>query len=402
MFYSGIANSARVINRYSGYSSGYIDTWTTSDYMVPSDWHTRYRNGYKKTLGFAPGAEKSGTHPIYSGQINHPLPNGSRKANRFLSKVPIDYWNFLPHDGLISLNWNAPVFWLYDNPGPGRKELYQCFDDNMDTFVTDRGDCEGHGAQVGFPRQNPLGYIDSQPNTGGMEGSLQYKILMATSDDGIHWTRFAGADSGGSIITPQYQDTNYFNINSNCCKSQDGKVRTMLTDGGALWPSATVRDGHLELYFHDNSMNSWANCRKPASRWRIRIPTTDIENAGAYLNAERQKLESGYGNDIAWSPMYNRYFIYSTKSDSQHSLGHPDYKSTPMLAWSECNPDPSLPPTFPAQNRFEDFFPNQPGRVASSGAITKGVGGQALDFYPNQDPKQLKRIYGVSSVLPSP
>jgi len=60
-----------------------------------------------------------------------------------------------------------------------------------------------------------------------------------------------------------------------------------------------------------------------------------------------------------------------------------------MLAWSECGPDPDLPPTFPAGNRFEDYLPNKPGypvRIASSGAITKGVGGQALDFWPNQDP----------------
>lgn len=376
----------------------HCETWTNTDHVILSDWNNPggYEYGYEKTLGFAPGARKAGTHPIYSCQQNYITPYGETKYTRFLSKEMADYWKFLPHPpgGMIDLNRGVPVFWLYDNPGPGRKMLYQCFD-GYDTYVTDDPiNCEGRGSDfshlpdyVGFPAQNPLGYADSRANADGMAGSNAYKILMATSDDGIHWTRFTGADTGGSIIAPQNETPNFFDPNSDCCQS--GKIRTIPSDGGALFPSATVRDGHLELYFHDGSMNPHVGCWRPASYWRIRIPIREMENPDAYLNAERQKLEGGYGGDIAWSSMYNRYFIYTTKSDSRYNLGDPDYKSTAMLAWSECNPDPSLPPTFPAGNRFEDYLPVNKdniisGRVASTGAIMKGVGGQALDF-PNGD-----------------
>lgn len=393
MFYSGIANSARVINRYI--VDGDTDTWTTSDYIVPSDWRDRYR--YEKTLGYAPGAKKNGTHPIYSNVVTYNDFGG--KENRYLSKQKLEWWKNVfqggPQHVWQPLNLGDPVFWLYDNPGPGRKPLFSCFDMyNQDTFVSDRWDCERpNSVRVNISNygleESPLGYADVSPNANGMEGSLQYKILMAISDDGIHWTRFQGADSGGSVIAPQNENTNYFNANSPCCQS--GNTRTILHDNGALLPSATVRDGYLELYFYDNSMISWNldDCGKPSATWRIRIPITEIENPDAYLTAKRQQTPNGFGSDIAWSPMYNRYFIYTTKSDSRYNLGDPSYKSTAMLAWSDCDQDPSLPPVFPDENRFEDYLPvntddTRYGRVASSGAITKGVGGQALDF-PNGD-----------------
>src|SRR5262249_38665506 len=127
-------------------------------------------------------------------------------------------------------NNGSPVFWLYDQPAAGRKAIYSFFDTiHSNTYATDRLDGERVPGAVFV---ETLGYAAERLDGPDMIGSNQNRVMMATSTDGVNWTRFQGPARGGAVIAPQNELTTRYNATT-------WKVES---EYGAGYPSALVRD----------------------------------------------------------------------------------------------------------------------------------------------------------------
>jgi hypothetical protein len=361
MFYEAYGTYATVVNRF--YSNDRRDYWTTHgspektfdvNGILRTDWNDSYKSG-RDVLGFAPRYKKAGTHPVYAFEKTY---NDGKKYNRFLrlSKDDPDVADAYP------LNQGHPVFWLYDKKEPdavyystipsanpanyNRKPLYSFWDGaELDTFVSTRADGEGiPGVMPDFVDQNDstnlLGYVAESLDSEDMIGSLQNRVMLATSSDGIHWQRFLGGARGGAVLAPLNELTSLEGFENDFrCPGEGWDIHRAYGSG---YPAALERDGFLELYFTDDTVGfrNTAVCPRPIIQWRMRFPIGDIEDPQAYKNAHRQNLDPDgvsvfYGEDIKWSPMYQRYFVATF--GGAHA----------RLAWSDLNPDPNQPPTFP-------------------------------------------------------
>jgi hypothetical protein len=356
MFIETYGNWLTRINRLYSFSRG--DTWTTngtadlSGNLVDAD--ASYAVEGSINFGFAPRYRRDGTHAVYSGQLV--APDGKR--NRFLSTNQIV--EHTDGSGVWSqLNSGEPIFWLFSNPGTGRKPLYSFFDGaNRNTYITDDpngGGIPGATPDYGAGPNGMIGYaitdLTSAPDS---LGALQNRIRMLTSTDGVHWTAVQGLQTDGALIAPLNERTAVY---PHACENPVERYDPH-RDYGSGYPVALERDGYLELYFSDDT-ESFAG--KPAcgigpQLWRIRIPLTSIGDAAAYVNAPRQRTHiaeaaqgpgTGYSlSDIKWSPRLQRYFAFNIGPDGN-----------PEVRYSEVRPDPSAPPEFPAANRIAVAIP---------------------------------------------
>jgi len=386
MFYEAYGTWVTTIDRF--YSPTRVDNWVTGALSRSKDWEGSYR--FERALGFAPIFPKAGTHPIYSGEVTYGF--GRRNINRFLTTSPVpartdehgSRWRPLNVGALP--NQGDPVFYLYDNPGPGRKALYSCFDPAWsNTFVTDDPNFEGRVLV------ELLGYAPADVASPDMVGANQNRVCLATSTDGITWMRVRGAARGGAMVAPQVEVTNEY---PNPCDSNPD-TRWWDLAGlayGSGYPGALVRDDYLELYFTDDSVASDGahyppgTCSRALNNWRIRIPVSQIENPDAYVQALRQPLLYGYGGDIKWSPMFKRYFITWIGGICCASATDPNFRQWPVLVWSDYNPDPQIPPQLPNDNPNNRISPlptsrgnNNEGRFGSWGGIIGDGLGHTLE-----------------------
>jgi hypothetical protein len=371
MFYESYGTWSTVINRLFSFARG--DNWITNGLAnnagMLADWEASY--AFERHLGFAPVFAKSGAHPVYSCEVTYAA-NG--KTNRYLTKSSCRQGSDV-NGNWRSLNGGNPIFWLYDNGGTGRKPLHTCWDGaHWNTFATDDAGCEGiQGATV----VEELGYAASSLNSPDMVGSLQNRVALAASDDGIHWTRLRGAARGGAFIAPSNEMTNVYP--HSCGDVNLNEKWDIHRSYGSGYPGALVRDGYLELYFSDDSLEDIGVCTKPPAGWRIRIPVQDIENPSAYISADR--VQVNYGSDIKWSPLFERYFSYTVKcKDPTVNPADPSFQQSAMLAWSAPNVD--VPTEF---YTFNDLFPTNwnnstTGRWGEWGAIAGDALGNTLDF----------------------
>ncbi len=413
MFYEAYGTWSTVINRFYSFDKG--DTWTTSGVRTGMDWDDSYDSNYP--LGFAPYLVKAGTHPVYTGEVTYNL-NGQEKVNRYLSLSKISTL----HDSVGNpqrplgnppppLFDDTPEFWLYDADGPGREPIYLWFDTQFsNTFVTRGPNSDdpiawrvNGGDSTVVPAdadpttpgvQNLLGYVASSLDGPDMIGSLQNRIMMATSTDGVNWTRFQGPARGGAVIAPQNELTAAQGYD--LAKARAGLPAhastlanerfDILRHYGAGFPSATVRDGQLELYFTDAvrqftpyEVDPDPNKPRGEQPRRILMPIGSIDDPAAWTAARAPNTLSlsqfaGSGSDIKWSPLHQRYFVAYQLAGT----------TAPTILWSDFDPAPDVPAFGPDDKNLGPLATNypdgSPGRYGGHGGLLGDELGQTVDF----------------------
>jgi hypothetical protein len=359
MFYEAFSMCVAPINRF--YSSTRGDNWVTNQIDLPANAGEPY--AFERNLGYAPLYRKANTVPIYSCEVIYHLPGGD-KMNRYLSRTrPVEG----EHDGgtWSVRNNDEPVMWLYASDGSGRKAIGTWWDGaHWNTYATDNqlGDGVPGATPVEF-----LGYAAESLDGPDMTGCNQNRVMMATSPDGVAWTRFEGPARGGAVIVPQNEHTTSFN------PSTYGLNEAY----GSGYPTALLRDGYLELYFVDLDTLGIETGR------RVRFPQDHIEQSAAWILARQEgnpsltQVADGVSGDIKWSPLHHRYFASFVLT---HTPGigdtDPNFRQSATVIWSDADPDPNSPLSFPQDNQV--VVPND-GRVAVWGGITGDVSGHTLD-----------------------
>jgi len=408
MFYEAYGNWSSPVNRFFSFDEG--DTWITNGRpeiidgtwtapAINADWaegiyspETNPLNAYEY-LGFAPLFIKANTHPVYSYEATY----NDKKINRFVASQK-DVTSIPGISGVQQLNNGEPLFYLYDSPGAGRKALYAFFDPNgRNSFLS--LDPAGEGVPNVIPDStwtpnqvdNIMGYVSESLSAPDMIGSNLNRIMLATSTDGVTWTRFKGAASGGAILEPVdlVAESRHFAPPHNASLTPTPLEKwDMMRYYGSGFPAALVRDNYLEIYYTDDTCLSVANPCDPGNDspcqrgnvadWRVRLLWDDINNAQAYLTAEQNRqYVGGAGNDIKWSPLHKRYIAsaFYITGDTNGLC----FQQTPGIAWSEENIDPSCPPGFPLDPNFPQkttlfHLPIGPNFITSGGwAFAGGI-----------------------------
>lgn len=405
MFYEAYGTWATVVNRLYSFARG--DNWTTHGTpqcqddactITNPDWEASYDRPERVVHGFAPRYRKAGTHAIYSGEVRYA--NGP-KFNRFLRLAPTPVRTDPNGDAWRQSNAGQPVFWLYDSPGPGRRALYSFWDGaNRNTFTsTDPGaegvpnvvpDLVNGGSHV-------LGYVADSLVGPDLLGCLQNRIMLATSTDGTNWTRFAGAARGGAVLAPQNERTGAQGFPPPPPPCTPAHERWDIHRAyGSGYPMSTTRDGFLELHFTDDSLTFASQPCAGLSFWRIRLPVTEIENPQAYLTAARQ-ANALAGDDVKWSPLFRRYFAltFFPMGNTNGILTN----QVPKLVWSERDPDPANPPTFPPGNEL--LMPLPADRWAATGGILCDGSGNTVDFFAPDVPASYSALHLFYEEMPA-
>ena len=361
-----IRNNARNDSYSWNGTPQYQPFWTSNDNV-------------EQVLGIVPRYKKAGTHPIYAGRVTY----ANSQVNYFVACQPV----FDLGDGSTweQLNDNKPIFWLYDNPGAGRIPIYACFDPaTSDSYISTNAACPPDG--FWGCNGHLLGYAIASPNSPDMRHANQNRICLATSNDGVNWTRFNGNAPGNAVIAPQNAFTNVYPHNCSSCNPQE--LYDLHRAYGSGFPVALVRDDHLELWFTDDTTipmnnnvcgNQNSPCTRPTPAWRIRIPVSQIESPNAYTSAQRLESGAGIPIDLRWSPLYRRYFsIWVWHADGQECTN-----ASPRILWSDFDPDPNQP-----VSSFDGFnFLLDVGNVVASGhgGILSNEKGETVDFFA-EDP----------------
>ena len=354
MFYEAYGNWATPINRYT--STTIDDDWVSSS--------TSGRSGYSfdRALGFAPLFVRPGTHPVYACQVHYNF-GGTYKPNSFLSLDPCLETTDTSGTIWVAENLNNPVAWLYDSNGPGRQPIYRCFGD-ANTFASTDSACEAAGSN-----ELLLGYAASRLDGPDMEGSLQNRVMMATSLDGLNWNRFDGPGRGGAVVTAldeltsakgyddaraaNQQTTHACQDAASVCGFHDSCGYGIRAHYGAGFPEALIRDGHVELYFTDTGpgQHSAAACDPSTSRSMVRIALSGVGDGAAWAAAAAARtIDSAVapispGSDIAYSNRFKRYFRYFYRKGESSDPTVEDFRQSPHHRMVAVRPLP--PERFP-------------------------------------------------------
>lgn len=392
MFYEAYGNWVTTI--VSFYDAQMQDTWNTNGAITFSpDYLASYQpTASNYVLGYAPLLRKHGTHPIYSGEVIYA--NGVR--NRFLSCAPVSD----PGTGGVwrALNDGKPVFWLYDQPAQGRKAIYVCFrPGTSDSFITDSPSCSGALPDgywgCGGAQPHLIGYAIAGASSPDMRHANQNRICLATSVDGVVWTRFSGPFSGGAVAVPDYAFTNVWP--HDCGVVNPLEAYDLHRAYGSGYPVAIVRDDTLELYYSDDSFLPMSECVRPPYGWRATLPVARIADPGAYLAAEVQPhlqfgAHLGVPMDLKWSPMHRRYFVATGHPSPGHSCA-----GLPSFGWTGVDPDPAQTPSF---GHFLDDCPPSTGAPYGIQNAILGTGlGHTVDFPSAPTPYTAFHLYYCSS-----
>ena len=391
MFYEAYASWVTPINRFFNFSAG--DTWTTHGTPQNDGVIDVTKDRWERALGVAWRYPKSYSatdvsHPIYAGEVIH----SDDKRDRFLSRTPV-----ITHTDVFGSQFSPmyngdPVFHLFDSDGGdrGRKQIYEFFDPvNRNTFVTD--DPNGDGIPQALLNES-LGYAASNLDTIDMKYAMQNQVMMATSTDGVHFTRFRGAGHGGSVASPTNAYNNLFDFSAT---SQNGRPRHAFQDAvfhwdiyrgyGSGFPAALVRDGNLELFFTDDSLEPPP---VPIVPQRVfQIPVDQIENPQAYLDAGPTRAGTYYGQDVKWSPLFRRYFYTNFKPDP----ANPN-KWSPEVQWSNHFGFD----LFGFSERLPTFFGAE-ARGGGQGGLAGTPLGHTLDFPDAPTPFSAFHLYYAAS-----
>ena len=400
LFYEGVGAYVTPINRFFNFEAG--DTWTTNG----NPQHPGYapvidfaKDSWERALGVAwmfPKAYSATdlSHPIYAGEVVY----SDGKRDRFLSRSPV-VAEVDESGAQFSPMYNSdPIFHLFDNIAGdrGRKPIYEFFDPiHRNSYVTD--DVGGEGV-AGALFNELLGYAASDLSTIDMKHAGQNQIMMATSTDGVNFTRFRGAGPGGSVASPLNPYTNLFNFNATKANGLpthpfQGAVGSRLhweiySLYGSGFPAALVRDGKLELFFTDDSLETPPVPIVPQRMFRI--PIDQIENPQEYLDAGPTRQPVYYGTDLKWSPLFQRYFYTNIRVDQ----ANPN-KWSPEVQWSDLfgNGSGFIRSTFAETFTTSHSSPRGGGQGGLAGTPL----GHTLDFPDAAPPYTAFHLYYAAS-----
>ncbi len=398
MFYEGYGNQVTLVSRYFNFAEG--DTWTSGGWV--KNFNPVPYQGYEleEVLGIAPTFEKIGTHPVYAGEVAY-APEAKR--NRFLSCKPLpDEVSGTP---ITKLYDGQPLFWLYDDPAPGRVPLYSCFDPlHKNSFVSLDPACE-----VGLPDttwtcdgSHLLGYIIDRDAKSGdvftapdLLHANQNRVCLAVSVDGENWDRYLGDAPGGAMIAPLNPFTNQFPHTCDAVNPEEDDVHRAYGSG---FPVSIVRDGMLEVWFTDDTPHPISDCFRPPLSWRIQIPLEDICNPPAYVDAERQ-FHNGAGTpcDMKWSSLHQRYFAVMFNTGPVPFCS-PGFEQGGALWWSHYAPYWEELPLWTVANTFTGI-PLPPGKATTCGGLLGDGYGRTVDF--PLDPIPHSALHMFFSTFPS-
>ena len=398
MFYEAYTSWVTPINRFFNFTAG--DTWTTHGTPQNDQVIDVAKDAWEKALGVAWRYPKSYSatdvsHPVYAGEVVH----ADDKRDRFLARTAVVARTDAFGSEFSPMYDGRPVFHLFSTDGGdrGRKPIYEFFDPaNRNTYVTDDNSGEGIPGTI---FNELLGYAASDLDTIDMRHALQNQVMMATSPDGINWTRFRGAGPGGAVASPIEPYTNLFNFDASSANGLprhafQGEVGSQLywdihRAYGSGFPSVLVRDGNIELFFTDDSQEI-----PPIvfpSQHRFRVPVDQIENPQAYLDAVPTRRVTYYGNDVKWSPVFQRYFYTNLRIDP----ANPN-KWSPEVQWSDGS---SSVLTFESVSTFAEILPTSDvePRGGGQGGLAGTPLGHTLDFPDAPNPHSVFHLYYSAS-----
>ncbi len=420
MFYEAYGNYMTRVNSFTSTNGPPAkDIFVTGgDPSPPNDLTSSY-NPNAVTLGYAPYLVKAGTRPIYSCEVTYT----GGKVNRFLQKDTIcpektdayGVWKGLNKGSRYGQAVSIPVFWLYTDNGPDRKQLFRCWDAaNFDTFASTTVDTQGNPTCNGVANavaEHSLGWVSIGWRSNGqlatdMVGALQNRIHMAYSLDGENWTRFVGTapDGSGAVILPGDQTA----LVETPCPNIPGEKYTIHWTYGAGYPSALIRTvsgvDYVEVFFTDKTDpttndDKLCNWQANLGAQRMHIPLQSLFDANAWVSASQwanRGINAPHGGDIKWSQNANRYMALAVKSYGTNPATT-DFVQAPFLNWSYVNPPITgkldmrpdrVSQTFDAPSNnppYQDLPPTNWGdlntdRWGRYGAILGDENGQVLHF----------------------
>jgi hypothetical protein len=256
MYYEAYGVWATAIQRFFSFEQG--STWTTNgtpqqELAADPSFVPDLGN---PNLGIGLRYAKAETHPVYSGEITFNLPGGP-KISRFLRRESIVTGPDGQGNVNRALNGNHPIFYLYDDEGPvagERQQLYQFFDTQFfNHFATEDPAGEGVAGAVPDFGNHLLGYAAVDLSTQDMEYSLQNRIMLATSPDGVNWTRCDGNEKGNAIIVPRDKHVSEFNVLTGVAPNRPTNPNhpeywDIHRYYGSGFPGALVRENSIELF----------------------------------------------------------------------------------------------------------------------------------------------------------
>ena len=381
MYYEAYGTWMAPLNLF--YNATHGDSWLIPEVNTVGD-PARTRTGYQYsgTLGFAPRFQKHGTKPVYGGLTTYP--NG--QVNHFtFSQRTKDTPGALPQ-GYIPLNNGQPLFFLYDEPSPNRVPISTIWAGaSWDTGVKNN-----NSAHPSLPVVELLGYAQKDLSNEEMRGVMQNKTHLATSTDGVHWERYRGPGTGGSVYAPENEFTSRFNPQAGALDTTDAVKRSswlIEVNYGAGYPTATVRDGMVELFVPDESIRK---------KRLLRIDMGSQLSSSSWYSANRDVVDvtMELGGEVAWSPIHERYFISYVRQPNHLYPAHipnawtaannGSFIQAPAVAQSfQYDLDATWPleTSAPlAATSGADESPPYNGNVALWGTFARTPLGQSLDF----------------------
>ncbi len=296
MFYEAYGNWIAPLNLF--YNADHGDSWLTPGVNTSGD-PVGLRSGYRYSghMGFAPLFRKHGTRPIYGGVTTYPH---NKQVNHFLYRTK-------PNLEYTQLNGGKPLFWLFEKEAKGRVPIYSIWAG----ATWDTGVKNNPSHHPTLPTVELLGYAYANLDTEETKGLLQNKIMLATSPNGINWTRVKGLGTGKSIVNPENERTTQYNPrNGYLSQTEFHETWDCTRNYGAGYPSALVRGSHLELYYPDVSVSK---------RKMLKVPVNKAADPKAWVLANRNPnyVQFELGGEVAWSPEHNRYFIATLRQYGQ-------------------------------------------------------------------------------------
>lgn len=356
-----------------------------------------FQNIETLSLGFAPAFQRRETRPIYRIKFT----NSAGQVNHFPSTVRSSFISDLFPTGWRVMHGGNPMFYLYKSPAPGLIPLYLFYNqDTNDTYITasstggsvvnavpDGFHATGSGGLLGYSVASI--YSDKKP----ADGCNQNRVRMQISLDGKNWKPFSGSSHDGALIVP---------IDPTSCKyphagtESDDAPPEMVAEKydifrryGSGFPQALVRDGYVELYFTDDTLE-WEG--KPEGNYppimkRKRVKVEDVENAEAWDNARLEDLPvinvytgeyfSGpqygpYFHSVKWSNYLKRYVDFTVS----HTTGKPG------IVFTHKDLRKGFPPIMipPFTIEIEGFPVGEYDVGKGSGAILGNLDGNTLDL----------------------
>ena len=322
-------------------------------------------------VGCALAYKSPNTAGVFLVKATHPTSAGP-KVNFFITKNVVRPASF--QGGWEVQNAGKPLFYAYTFGGLNMKRIRTVWRQHFDT-ATVIGD---YALQNGELEAEEIGYIVGDVAMPAANGATDYallnRIMLATSNDGISWTRRVGNGPGGCVIEP---------FNARVATMPTTSTGQILRGYGCGVPIWWVRGDFAEILFTDGTTGPFLP-PSPADTqmWYSRIHLADLDSPLAWEQAANVAIRTqidglpnvdgnGYSlMDVKWSTRHNRYFAVAPYHNNPSQIA---------VFLSDENPPAGLPPFFPtALTKIVD--PQSPGFLVKDVSLLSESDGNIVSF----------------------